>query len=237
MRASSASRVSFVLRAGALAALALVGSGCMLSRGYRLPISAAEGQVLMPALAATAEQLGYLAHQSGDRLSVDLKDGARLWYTPSADNRGFGLAIIIPEQTPPQAQDERFREAKVKADQLWELAVEARQKNNVGATVLVPGPGMTAGPQGGVQVQPVPGGGQQLVFGNATMPAAAPPGGQRPCRYGTDCGPGQFCRDRGDGQHLCMGSGRAGDFCAWGTDCGAGLFCRNAVSGLKTCQP
>lgn len=58
---------------------------------------------------------------------------------------------------------------------------------------------------------------------------------QMPCNNSLDCKPG-FCRDRGDGVHLCMNKGQRGDFCTNGTECGFGLFCKEGPQGLKVCR-
>ena len=51
------------------------------------------------------------------------------------------------------------------------------------------------------------------------------------CRSSGDCGFGKFCRDRGNGNKVCMGDGAGGAPCVTSGDCGSGLFCRTGGSG------
>ncbi len=55
------------------------------------------------------------------------------------------------------------------------------------------------------------------------------------CASGLDCGPREFCKDRGDGLKLCMGNNVRGEFCASGIDCAPSLFCKDRGDGLKVC--
>lgn len=60
-------------------------------------------------------------------------------------------------------------------------------------------------------------------------------GAQSTCSSSLDCKPG-FCKDRGDGIHVCMSKGQRGDYCSNSTDCGSGLFCKDGPQGLKVCR-
>lgn len=120
------------LRAFAVAALLAFASACMgHARVFTLPLTGAEGALVVPALVATAENMGLQASGDQDSARVLLEDGTRLqWYDRAGQ---FVLAISLPYEG-----DAALRDAKVRADQIWELAVQARQANNVGAVVVQP---------------------------------------------------------------------------------------------------
>lgn len=222
-------------------ALVLPLAACSLARArtYRMPLSAAEAPLVFPALGAAAEKLGYkTSTQSGSTfqmLNVQLPDGARFSWTNNATN--FGLVIYEPKRPkdapePSEAElDAQFRELKVKADEVWELAIELRQKNNVGAAVVV-NPTVIDPLRG--PPQPQPGGPQQGFQGSwstqpTNAPAPAPMGGQ-PCRSSLDCGAGGWCKDW-RGSRVCMNKGGPGAPCTSSIDCGSGLFCRGDTCG------
>lgn len=196
-----------------LVSLSLLIAGCAGMKFYSLPLTPEEGQLLVPALISTSESMGLRSFRGASGAVTELEDGTSLSWQTSANKRDFILVVDLPGDVPPEQREARWHEAKVRADQIWQLATESRQQSSVGAAVLI-APGA-----------------------NAPGATSAPPaGGQRQCRYGTDCGPGELCRDRGDGVQLCMGNGGAGAYCSFGTDCAPGLFCRNAGSA-KVCQP
>ena len=210
------------LRLALIPLLMLVGAGCASSRWYQLPLTPAEAPLVFPALAATAQGMGLEMRQWPDRVNVTLEDGTGLAWVANADD--FKLWVQLDEKAVPPAQlDGRYREVKVKADQIWQLAIEARQKNNVGAAVvLTPSPA----PQPPASRPP------QRTFPGAAAPA---PAAAFSCRSGLDCGPGQFCKERSDGVRVCMGNGGPGAACQSGIDCQGGLFCRER-DGFKGCS-
>ncbi len=219
----------------ALSVLVLSLCACSLARArtYRMPLSAAEAPLVFPALGAAAEKLGYKTstqHSSQfQMLNVALPDGARFSWTNNTQN--FGLVIYEPRRAKdapepsPEALDAQFRELKVKADEVWELAIELRQKNNVGAAVLVnptqPQQPMAQQPQGPQQ--------QGFQGSWSTQPQQAAPVSGQPCRSTNDCA-GGWCR-AWRGSQVCMNRGGRGAPCASTLDCGGGLFCRGDLCG------
>jgi len=75
-------------------------------------------------------------------------------------------------------------------------------------------------------------------------PVVPAPGPRRPvrdsnqpmCQSSLDCGPGGWCKDRGDGVQLCMNHGDHDDFCQSALDCGSGLFCQKSGDGFMRCM-
>ena len=183
---------------------------------------------MFPALASTAQGMGLESSQWPDRVNVTLEDGTELAWV----NRppAFRLLINLDEKAVAEGQlDARYREVKVRADQIWQLAIEARQKNSVGAAVLVsppPGGGSNDGNHPNV-VMP--------ASHRPPPPAAAARSSASSCRSSIDCGSGQFCKDRGDGAMVCMGNGGVGSPCSSGIDCGSGQFCRDH-GAMKVCM-
>lgn len=208
----------------ALSLLLVVAAGCAGMRAYQLPLTPSEAPLVFPALVATAQAMGLEATQWPDRVNVTLEDGSKLAWV--ADAQRFALWITIDEKSAPGGElDAKLREVKVRADQIWDLAIEARQKSNVGAAVVIPPGGSPPAPS--QQARP-----SSRHTPAASLAPAAPSSGA--CRSGLDCGSGQFCKDRGDGVRVCMGNGGPGAPCASGVDCGSGLFCRDR-GGLKVC--
>lgn len=222
-----------------LLALVVATSACSLARArsYRMPLSAAEAPLVFPALGAAAEKLGYkTSTQQGQQfqmLNVQLADGARFSWTNNGTN--FGLVIYEPKrpkdapEPPPEELDATFRELKVKADEVWDLAIELRQKNNVGAAVVVNPTVVTQPPPGAPQPVPQPGFQGSWSTQPTHAPAPAPAGGQG-CRSSLDCGSGGWCRDW-RGTKVCMNKGGPGAPCSSSLDCGSGLFCRGDTCG------
>lgn len=213
------------------------GGGRAQSRTFRMPLSAQEAPLVIPAIGAAAEKLGYESSPYGDTgMQVSLADGSR--FTWSAMN-AFTLTIATPkkpkgEVVPPEEIDAQFRALKVKADEVWELAIELRQKNNVGAAVVVnptpPPPQPAAQP---MQNRAGFNNGNQFNnnsgWNNAPQQAPASTSGQG-CRSSLDCGSGGWCRDW-RGQKVCMNEGGPGAPCGSSLDCASGLFCRGDTCG------
>lgn len=214
-----------------LAACAHGGRGQ--SRSFRMPLSAQEAPLVIPAIGAAAEKLGYESTPYGETgMQVSLADGSR--FTWSAMN-AFTLTIATPkkakgEVVPPEEIDAQFRALKVKADEVWDLAIELRQKNNVGAAVVVNPPPPPQQPaaqpmqnRGGFNANPNTG------WNTGPQAPAASTSGQG-CRSSLDCGSGGWCRDW-RGQQVCMNKGGPGAPCSSSLDCGSGLFCRGDTCG------
>lgn len=202
---------------------ALLLTGCASFRTYHTPLTAAEGALAVPALVSTAEGMGLGAWGQRNTAQVELKSGARLYWGPYGD--AFALQVALAGEVGEADREVRFREAKVEADQIWELAMQARQQSSVGAALVInpaaePAPGGPSAPR--PSAQPVTAG-------------PAPQGGSAAgssCRSGLDCGSGQFCKDRGGGVMVCMGHGGEGAPCSSAIDCTFGLFCRSGA-----CRP
>lgn len=219
------------------------GGGKTNSRTFRMPLAVAEAPLVLPAIGAAADKLGYESQPYGDTgMSISLADGSRFVWS-AMDS--FTLTIKTPkaakgDQAPPEDVDARFRALKVKADEVWDLAIELRQKNNVGAAMVVnpmPPPPPAAQPQqqrGGFNNSFNTGNSNGSFSGSAGWNAG--PQQQQPpaaggCRSSLDCGSGGWCRDW-RGQKVCMNSnGGPGSPCASGLDCGRGLFCRGDTCG------
>jgi hypothetical protein len=82
---------------------------------------------------------------------------------------------------------------------------------------------------------------QWIAMGSATHDAheavrrPATPGVVRNvCSSNLDCGRG-WCKDRGDGVHVCMDRGGQGDFCSSNLDCGRG-WCKDRGDGVHVCM-
>ncbi|MHB8873784.1 MAG: dickkopf-related protein [Myxococcaceae bacterium] len=218
------------MRRAVILLAAAVGSGCVTSgRYYQLPLTTSEAPLVFPALASTAQGMGLESSQSADRVNVTLEDGTGLVWVNGPP--AFRLLINLDESAVAADQlDVKYREVKVRADQIWQLAIEARQKNSVGAAVLVTPPG---GGSNGNQVV-MPASQRAATSHRAPVPAAGSRSASS-CRSSLDCGSGQFCKDRGDGAMACMGGGGAGAPCTSGIDCGSGQFCKDHGS-LKVCM-
>lgn len=228
-------------------------------KSYQLPMTALEAPLMFPALAATAQDMGFKVVADTETTKVWLADGSYLrWHTAKSGmmlNVWPNCAGLAPAQV-----DDKFREVKAQADHLWQTAVETRQKNNIGAVVL-PKEQAPAPPrvvlQTPVVVQGAPGSrqddwsndGQQSESFAASrnrsarasapvrvVPAPAVTVVGRTCRSSLDCDSGEWCREWG-GQHLCLGNSQSGvgQPCLSSLDCGSGLFCHGA-SGMQTCR-
>lgn len=162
---------------------------------YTTPLTGAEGRLLAPALVSTAEGMGLEAATVLNGAQVTLEDGTKLYWWDQGGR--FVLSIDLPHERPDL--DVQLRETKVRADQIWELAVQARQANNVGAVVLDPG---TTPAAAGMPAQP------------AHRGSSAPPAASQ-CSFDRDC-PGGKCRF---GQ--CSG-GAVGAQCTFNSDCPSG---------------
>lgn len=208
------------------------------ARQFRMPLSAAEAPLVLPALAAAAEKLGYETRADQQSVSITTASGARFSWTAYNE---FSLAISPPKGTSkddPDALDATFRELKVKADEVWDLGIELRQKNAVGASMIVnpypPPPATTHAPpppppaygQGQGQVQF----GGNASFGSQPAPQQQPSYGGATCRSSLDCGSGGWCKSW-RGTQVCMNHGGQGAPCSSSIDCGSGLFCRGDTCG------
>jgi len=56
------------------------------------------------------------------------------------------------------------------------------------------------------------------------------------CHVKADCSDGKWCRDRGDGVRLCLGSEPRGGFCQYEDDCGHGLLCGKGKDKIGKCE-
>lgn len=225
------------------------------TRRFQMPLTAAEAALIFPALVSTAQSMGLEASHAENRAYVKLETGDELlWWVKDVK---FQLQATLADTSLPAAQvDLKMRDLKVRADQIWDLAIEQRQKNNVGAVVVQqpaaqPPPPPVQQQQWGnpyPQQQPqyqqpyAPPPPQQPTFGagrrsrggfNQQPQQMAPPAGSS-CRSSLDCGSGDWCKDRGDGVNVCMGHGGQGAPCSSSLDC-EGMWCRGDT--FKTCQP
>lgn len=176
--------------------LALAVTGCITvpKHRYSTPLTGAEGRLLAPALVSTAEGMGLEAAAIMNGAQVTLEDGTKLmWWDQGGQ---FVLWVDLAQER--EDLDVQLRETKVRADQIWELAVQARQANNVGAVVLEPGATPAA-----VGAQPGRPGG------------SAAPSDAHECSFDRDC-PGGKCRFG-----KCSG-GAVGAQCTFNSDCPSG---------------
>lgn len=222
---------SLIVAASLVLLVSCAHGGRSSSRTFRMPLSAQEAPLVIPALGAAAEKLGYESSGYGQTgTQVTLADGSRLIW--NAMNT-FSLTIQTPrkpkvEGAPAEDLDAQFRALKVKADEVWDLAIELRQKNNVGAAMVV----NPVQPPPAAQPMPQVRGFNNSFNGNNggqwnTAPQAAPAAGQ--CRSSLDCN-GGWCKDW-RGQKVCMHEGGPGAPCSNGLDCASGLFCRGDTCG------
>lgn len=219
-----------MVRSSSLVVFALFVSGCAGSRFYTLPLSPAEGQLLVPALIAAAESQRLEAMRGVTGASVTLEDGTVLSWQESYDRRDFMLAIEL-SQGPSDQAEARFARARERADQLWQLAVAQRQS-------MLPAPGVVPAPAGPPPMPPPAFRGtpsQGAVPGMG--PAPTGPMAARGCTTNFDCPAGLFCRNRGDDVFVCMGNGQAGAACMNDMDCGYGFFCGPLAAPVKSCLP
>lgn len=202
----------------AVLSLALT-TGCMaFTRTYYTPLATHEGQTLVPALVSTARNMGLTAYNQGASASVELEDGTKLSWHGEGDS--FVLGVGLP--TEGGDVEGRLREAKTRADQIWELAVQARQASFVGVGVAAPPPPPPPMAPGPGYAPPPPGGNPVLVppsTGYGPPPAGARPTAQ--CTFDRDCGGGRKCRGG-----VCQGG--PGAPCTFSTDCPGGS-CRGGV--------
>lgn len=56
------------------------------------------------------------------------------------------------------------------------------------------------------------------------------------CEFSSDCVGSLFCKDRGDGVSVCVGSGHQNDFCATTGDCVGSLSCKAKNDKVKVCM-
>jgi hypothetical protein len=128
-----------MIRCSWLLAVLALSSSCATMRSYSTPLTVGEGALVVPALISVGEQQGLRAWRGVDHGAVvQLEDGTYLSWQTSADHGSFILVITLPSETPEGEYDARFAAVKARADALWSQAVDARQRNAVGAVVVAP---------------------------------------------------------------------------------------------------
>jgi hypothetical protein len=228
---------SLLCLASVSASLVALSCAGVPGRRYSMPLSDGEGSVLVPALVSTAESMGLRAANYQTSAQVRLADGTSLWWMPYGAQ--FVLNIELGHVQKGADLDAAFRDAKVRADEIWGAAVQARQSNSIGATVVVgqqgnqqaqqPGPAHPGNPPMYPQPQhptqpayPQPQYGQPRPMGQpAQQQAGGLPAGAS-CRFSSDCAGGN-CRS-----NQCMGQGGPGAPCWFSSDCNSSS-CRDHV--------
>jgi hypothetical protein len=198
----------------------LVVAGCMgHGRTFSTPLTGPEGQLMVPALVSTAEGMGLRAWGREDLAQVTLEDGTQLqWW----EQQGRFVLTV----TPVAEGDVAMRDAKVRADQIWEQAVQARQANNVGAAITVqPRPPPNAA---GYSPPPPVSGGYAPPPPTSSPARAVHPDGFA-CVSGADCQSGTCVRGQcGNGGGSSFGSSGGTGKCSFDSDC-ASKNCRFGV--------
>lgn len=186
------------MRALLIASLLLAGCATWSShaaRSWAMPLTPEEATLMAPALTAIGEGMGLRVEQTSAHVSLrDARGNDIAWVLEQGQYR---LYVVPVGDAPSEAQ---YRDLKVRADEIWRLAIEARQQSNVGATVVVNRPG----PAG---------------------PAPTPPSAARTqCTWNSDCGAGLRCSGS---QCVSDGTGRLdfGAACTFLSDCGPGMTC------------
>jgi hypothetical protein len=210
------------VRRSAIVVSLLALAGCLgHGRTFSTPLTAAEGQLMVPALVSTAESMGLEAWGHEDVVQVRLEDGTQLqWW----EQQGRFVLTVSPVAE----GDVAMRDAKVRADQIWEQAVQARQANNIGAAVTVqPRP-----PPNAAGYSPPP----PVSGGYSPPPSSSPARAVQPdgfaCVSGADCQSGMCtsgrCGHGGGGAFGNSGSTPGGGKCSFSSDCASGN-CRFGV--------
>lgn len=217
-------------------------AGCGASRWYQLPITRFEGQLMVPALIASAQAQNLQAFRGASGAVAYLEDNTMLSWQDAANHTDFILYVALDPSVAPTEHDAKFQAAKSRADQIWQGALQQRAGMVPPVVTYAPAPVVQAPPPGAslsigvpgmslhVQAPPPPG-----AVAPQSAPAAAP--AQTGCRQHGDCAPNTFCKDRGDGALVCMGQGLQGAYCQTAADCAAGLVCRATYQAVATCQP
>lgn len=107
-----------------------------------------------------------------------------------------------------------------------------------------PPPGYAPPPSGAGYPPPPPTGTPPPPPSGASSAYPPPPPGQgahsipvqASCTVNADCPINTFCKNRGDGQSMCLGDGVPGQYCTSSEDCQHGLTCRPVEGALSTCQ-
>ena len=196
--------------------VAVLASGCFsVTRRYTMPITAAEGQLVVPAIVSVGEGMGLRSYGSATGAQVQLEDGTWLYWNPSGE-QAFVLSIDLADES--RDTEVRLRDAHVRADQIWQLAVEARQANALGASVVVqnPPPPVAGQPAGPGYVPPPP--------TTAAQPHRATWPDGYSCMNGADCQSG-VCKSGRCGAAAQGIHGTASGQCSFDSDCG-GRKCR-----------
>lgn len=123
----------------ALLVLALSLTSCVTMRVYKLPLSTAEGQAMVPALIAASQEQGLESFHGPNGAVTNLEDGVMLSWQNSAGDDEFILVMSLPDKIPDAEAQARFEVAKARADQLWSLAVASR-------SMLMPPPAVVVQP-------------------------------------------------------------------------------------------
>ncbi|MBM4778373.1 MAG: hypothetical protein GQE15_11780 [Archangiaceae bacterium] len=108
------------------ASFALFAVSCATMRVYQLPLTPAEGQAMVPALISASVGQNLESFRGVSGAVTTLEDGTQLSWQNSANEQDFILLINLPGSTPEQEQQARFNSAKVRADQLWQIAMASR---------------------------------------------------------------------------------------------------------------
>lgn len=223
------------MRAVSIVWVLFLSCASVASRRYSMPLSSEEGVVVVPALVSTAESMGLRAANHQTSAQVRLADGTSLWWMPWGSQ--FVLSVQLPQSPEGPQLETAFHDAKVRADEIWTAAVQARQANNIGATVMVPSsrPAQPAPrtPQPYVPPPYEPGAANPPHYSNPPQPQYSDPPSSNPpqyshspthsgapagaaCRFSSDCAGGN-CR-----QNVCMGQGGSGAPCWFSSDCNSG---------------
>lgn len=108
------------------ASFALFAVSCATMRVYQLPLTPAEGQAMVPALISASVGQNLESFRGVSGAVTTLEDGTQLSWQNSANDQDFILLVNLPGNVPEQEHQARFEAAKVRADQLWQIAMASR---------------------------------------------------------------------------------------------------------------
>lgn len=151
----------------AAASFALFAVSCATMRVYQLPLTPAEGQAMVPALISASVGQNLESFRGVSGAVTTLEDGTQLSWQNSANEQDFILLINLPGNTPEPEQQNRFTAAKVRADQLWQIAMASRSMM-VAPPVVVMQPAVT--PVQTTTTTTVTAPGATISIGGAMMP-------------------------------------------------------------------
>lgn len=213
MRASTTTR-AVLLVLGLLSLACFAPLSANRGRSWALPLTAQEAPLTFPAIAATAQNMGLKADQTTSGVTVIDREGNQMQW--AVVGQQYSLYLLPTKEDAPE---DAYRALKVQADEIWRLALEARQQANVGAAVIVNQPSQQAQQpqQYGAPPPPQPGG--------TAPPAPQPQQATRQCTFNSDCGSGYRCQFN---KCISDGGGRLGQGaeCTFASDCGPGMTCR-----------